>query len=270
MRVHLNLAIRGLFIISILTISACEEYFEYSPYAANVNSSYKNTDIKNLNNIVKADTLKKEEYRFAVIADSHYSFYELNGAIKNINRDENLDFVIVNGDIADHGYLKEYELFHENMENLTIPYLTVIGNHDYRSNGDKIYKDMYGELNKTFTYNNNLFILFDDVFWESNKNPEMNWLENTLANNNKYENVFVISHIPPYSRQFTDKYEMQYRKLMLQYEVDLSIHGHIHRYEYGDYYGDGMQYLAVETILNKEYVIITVSNNEIKVETINY
>ena len=33
------------------------------------------------------------------------------------------------------------------MENLQKPYLTVIGNHDYSSNGGEIYMKMFGDYN---------------------------------------------------------------------------------------------------------------------------
>lgn len=257
-------------LIFIATLGSCEEYFEYSPYAGNVKSSYKNTDDRNMEAIIAVDSMQTEEITFAVIADSHYNYHELNEAIVNINNRDDIDFVIANGDIADHGYLKEYELFHENMNKLVQPYLTVIGNHDYRSNGDIVYEQMFGETNKTFSFGNSLFILFDDVFWESNKNPDMDWLEDELQKSTEYSHVFVLCHIPPYGEQFTDDYEERYKELMLTYNVDLSIHGHIHRNEYGDYYGDGMNYLAVESILDKEYGLITVKGNEVIVETIKY
>ncbi len=256
-------------LITVVILGGCDDAFEYSPYAANVNSSFKNTDKVNLQNLIIADSTQKDEIRFAVIADSHYNYHELNEAIMNINS-QNVDFVIVNGDMADHGYLKEYELFHENMNKLVAPYMTVIGNHDYRSNGGDIYKDMFGDYNKSFVFNNNLFILFDDVFWESNKKPDMEWLENELEDSQQYDNTFVICHIPPYGEQFTDEYEEKYKELMIQYNVGLSIHGHIHRNEYGDYYGDGMTYLAVESIMDKEYSIITVTDSEINVDNIKY
>lgn len=265
--------LKGLKGISIILLAAflsgCEDYFEYSPYAANVKSSYKDTHEKNMNYLITGDTLQKE-IKFAVIADSHYNYYELNEAIININSKKDIDFVIVNGDIADHGYLKEYELFHENMRKLVQPYITVIGNHDYKSNGDQVYKQMFGKPNKSFSFANNLFILFDDIFWESNKTPDFDWLEQELLNSGQYRNVFVISHIPPYGEQFTDEFEEKYKQLMIQYHVDLSIHGHIHRYEYGDYYNDGMKYLAVESIMDKEYCIITVNEDESYVESIKY
>lgn len=257
-------------VIVILTIGGCEEYFEYSPYAANVKSEYKGTFDKNLKYLENSDTAKKDVIKIAVIADSHYNYHELNEAVVNINSRGDIDFVIADGDITDHGYLKEYELFHENMHKLVPPYLTVIGNHDYKSNGDDIYKKMYGELNKTFVYNDYLFILFDDIFWESVKIPDFDWLEQTLIESENYEKVFVFCHIPPYGEQFTDEYEERYKTLMLKYNVDLSVHGHIHRYEYGDYYNDGMKYLCVEAIMDKEYGMITISQDSVVVESIKY
>ncbi len=262
--------VRLVLILSILGILSKCDYFEYSPYAADVKDSYKNTGEKNMNYLITADSVQKEEIKFAVIADSHYKYHELNEAVVNINSRGDIDFVIANGDIADHGYLKEYELFHGQMKKLKVPYLTVIGNHDYKSNGEVIYKQMYGEFNYSFTYNNNLFILFDNVFWESNKNPDFDWLENELNNSSKYENVFVLCHIPPYGEQYDDKSEERYIKMMTDYQVDLSIHGHIHRFEYGYYYGDGMNYLAVESIMDKEYAIITANEYEVEVEQIKY
>ena len=268
-RLNIGLIIGCLgFLISIFVLS-CEDYFEYSPYAANVIDAYKNVGENNLNVII-ADTSIKDEFKFAVIADPHYNYHELNEAIVNINTRNDIDFVIANGDITDHGYLIEYEMFHGQMKKLIVPYLTVIGNHDYRSNGDKIYKQMYGEPNKSFIYNNNLFILFDDIFWESNKIPDFDWLERELIKLAQYENVFVICHIPSFGEQFTDEFEERYKALMIQHGVDLSIHGHIHRFEYGECYNDGIQYLVVGSIMDKEYAIITANEYEVEVEQIKY
>lgn len=252
-------------------IVSCDDYFEYSPYAANVKNSFKNIDTQNFNKLY-ADTTYKDTIKFAVFADSHYNYNELSKAITNVNNRSDIDFVIVNGDMADHGYLKEYELFHEKMEKLTAPYFTVIGNHDYKSNGIEIYKQMYGHPNKSFVYQDNFFILWDDIFWESNRTPNMNWLEAQLrrASAGSYKNIFVLAHIPPFGEQFTEEDELQYKDLILSHPVDLSIHGHVHRFIFDDYYNDGMIYLTVESIMDKEYVIITASANEVGVEQVKF
>lgn len=252
----------------IICIGGCEDYFEYSPYAANVKDSNKNIDEKNLERILNSSNDNKEEITFAVLADPHYDYHELDNAIKNINLRQEIDFVIVNGDISEHGYMKEFELIHEEMKELNVPYLTVIGNHDYRSNGEDIYKEMYGEFNKSFTFNNNQFILFDDIFWESNKTPDMNWLEDELLKAEEYKNTFVFCHIPPYGDQFTDEMESNYENLMLTYNVDLSVHGHIHSYIYHE--NDRTSYLSVGTIMKKEYVLIMVSGDNYTVEQVKY
>ncbi|MCK5028030.1 MAG: metallophosphoesterase [Bacteroidales bacterium] len=256
--------------LAIIFIGGCEDYFEYSPYAANVKDSYKNLDEKNMNKLLSNNNETSEEIKFAVLADSHYDYHELDEALVNINSIEDIDFVLVNGDIADHGYLKEYELFHEKMKRLNMPYLTVIGNHDYRSNGIDIYTEMYGEPNKSFIFKNNLFVLFDDVFWESNKMPDMDWLEKELKYSNQYNNCFVFAHIPPYSDQFTKERGSNYEQLMDTYNVDLSIHGHVHEYIYDDNGIGETDYLAVESMKDKEFVIVTVTENSYSVKRVKY
>ena len=259
------------FAVCFFFMVSCDDLFEYSPYAANVKSSYKNLHIQNFNKLT-ANPASKDTIRFAVFADSHYNYSNLSKAVEKVNQCPDIDFVIVNGDMADHGYLKEYELFHDKMKDLIVPYFTVIGNHDYKSNGGDIYQQMYGHPNKFFTYQDNAFILFDNIFWESNKPPNMSWLEAQLRRSNQgnYKNIFVLAHIPPFGEQFTDEYEALYRGIMLEYNVDLSIHGHIHRFIFDDYYDEGMNYLVVESIMDNEYVIITACEKEIEAEQVKF
>ena len=255
---------------AIIFIGGCEDYFEFSPYSANVKDRYKNIDEKNLERILNSNNNEQEEITFAVLADPHYDYHELDNAIASINLRPGIDFVVINGDISEHGYLKEFELIHEEMKELKVPYLTVIGNHDYRSNGEDIYREMYGEFNKSFVFNNNQFILFDDIFWESNKTPDLNWLEGELLKAEEYKNSFVFAHIPPFGDQFTEESESNYKSLMDIYDVDLSIHGHLHSYLYEEGVNENTGYLCVGTIMKKEYVVIKVTGDSYTVEQIKY
>jgi predicted phosphodiesterase len=263
-----RLVLTLVFIVGITT--NCEDSFEYSPYAANVKDSYKNVGAENIQTINNNNNDSQNEFSFAVFADSHYNYHELDGAISNLNNKEEIDFVVVNGDMADHGYLKEFELFHETMKDLDIPYVTTIGNHDYRSNGEKIYTEMYGAKNYSFEYHNCLFIMWDDVFWESNKYPDFDWLEQQLQMKETYNHVFVICHIPPFGSQFEQESEQKYSTLMSEYNVDLSIHGHMHCYQYSEYYKDGVDYLVVESIMDSEYAIMSVTKGSIEIERVKY
>ena len=98
-------------VVLLLLTSGCEDYFEVSPYSADVKSNMKNTHVRNMTDIEKMGSNISGEFKFAVLADSHYNYHELSTAISIVNSRSDVDFVIIDGDFCDHGYLKEYEMF---------------------------------------------------------------------------------------------------------------------------------------------------------------
>lgn len=254
-------------IIIILGFQSCQKLFEYSPYSANVENDQLNTNAIQLNGI--SDQFKNpSKFSFAVIADVHFHYTSLATIINQINHDHSIDFVIVAGDISDQALLKEYELFYDIMKDLDKPYLTVIGNHDYNANGENIYAQMFGAKNLDFYYQNSHFILFDDVFWESNRTPNFNWLAKTIEEGTDYEHQFVITHLPPFSDQFDISSEELYVKLMKENDIRLSIHGHTHSYLYEDFYEDGIPYLVVPYIKDPQYVKVSIDQNNVSHELV--
>ena len=254
----------ALFASLLIAALSCERTFEYSPYQADVKSKYLNTTSQNLLKI-QAINSGSTDFSFAFISDSHFQYDNLRKVIDDINSNDAVQFVLFGGDMADQGLLKEYEIFHDLLANLDKPYLTVIGNHDYLSNGQDIYKNMFGDLNYSFVFNNSKFIMFDDIFWESNKLPEFNWLENELDDSQSFEHVFVVAHIPPFGDQFDNVSQDRYREMMASYNVNLSLHGHMHRYLFAEYYSDGVDYLMVPSLEEPDYGLIRISNGEITV-----
>lgn len=241
---------------------SCSKLFEYSPYSANVENDQLNTNAIQLQGI--ANQFKSpSQFSFAVIADVHYHYTSLASIVKQINNDDEIDFVIVAGDISDQALLTEYELFYSIMKDLKKPYLTLIGNHDYNANGEKIYNQMFGETNYDFSFQNSHFIMFDDVFWESNRTPDFDWLASKLQEKNQYEHQFVIAHIPPFGDQFDEESEARYAKLMADNQVSLSIHGHTHSYLSENYYNDGIPYLVVPWPKDKQYAKVSVNEETI-------
>ncbi|HZW55701.1 MAG TPA: metallophosphoesterase family protein [Nitrososphaerales archaeon] len=56
------------------------------------------------------------------------------------------DVVVASGDFTENGLLREYRLAAKEMDALKgFPVITVAGNHDYRSTGYLIYKEIFGE-----------------------------------------------------------------------------------------------------------------------------
>jgi 3',5'-cyclic AMP phosphodiesterase CpdA len=246
---------------------ACEKVFEFSPYVVNVNAKFKNTTKKNLQ-LINDILLISDTFSFAFVTDNHYYYNNLRKVIDDINKKDDVLFVVFGGDIADQALLKEYEIFYNIMKNSKKPYLTVIGNHDYNSNGEVIYKQMFGDYNYSFEFNHNKFIIFDDVVWESNKKPDFDWLATQLADNALFKKVFVIAHIPPFADQFDSNIEQTYKSLLQENNVHLSIHGHFHHYSYKKYYGDSVNYLIGPALKDPTYCIINVHNKSFDIELV--
>ena len=124
---------------------------------------------------------------------------------------------------------------------------------------------MFGDFNYSFEFNNNKFVLFDDVVWESDKEPDFDWLTSELKGNTNFNQVFVIAHIPPNGDQFDNELEQKYRAVMLENKVPLSIHGHTHTYNYVE--GD-VSYLTAPAVKEKAYNIVSVKDKGFSVELI--
>ncbi|NJO89261.1 MAG: metallophosphoesterase [Chloroflexia bacterium] len=212
----------------LIGLNSCEDLFQYSPYDADVSET--NLNARNIDKIAPhnpSDTLW-----FVALADVHAWYDELYDATLKINQLKNISFVVVCGDITDEGLAKEFEWYNRVMENLKVPYLTIIGNHDYRSNGSVIYKKMFGPTNFTFNIGAYHFIGFDDVVWENNNTmPDFNWLNSNVLDTTSVVEV-VFAHIPPWTDQLDlDTTEINALLTKKPNHV-LSVHGHLHGYSY--------------------------------------
>ncbi len=256
--------IRILLLSLAFVFTTCEHPFEFSVYEANVKTKHQDTTVKNLE-LLEDITVNSTDFKFAFISDVHFFYDQLSAVVDDINNRDDIKFVIFGGDIADQALLREYEIFHDIMSNLKKPYLTVIGNHDYNINGGIIYKKMFGDYNYSFEFNNNKFVLFDDVVWESEKDLDFDWLTSELKGNTSFNQVFVIAHIPPDGDQFTDESEQIYRSIMTDNNVPLSIHGHTHTFNYEE---GTVSYLTAPAVKEKAYNIVSVKDKGFSVELI--
>lgn len=265
------------FSISLLAITimllGCDRLFEYTPYSANVRNSFTSTTAQNLEKLstIEQETQGKDEFKIALISDSHIFYNGLADMINLINQDEDVLFVIHGGDLSDGGMLKEFEIFHDLMNKLKKPYFTVIGNHDCLVNGRSIYNEMFGEENYSFVFKNCKFIFFNDIVWELNfEEPDFLWLQDQLENSEEYSKVFVIAHIPPWSDQFSMSSSLVYQTLMDTSNVDVSIHGHHHEHEYLEYYNDSVKYLIIGAPHEGSFCKLEIFEDSVHVEKINF
>jgi 3',5'-cyclic-AMP phosphodiesterase len=255
-------------IFSILLITGCNDLLEYSPFDANVSSTDINIEnIKLLSDSTARDVKHKDTVTFAVIADSHDYYDDLVEAINSINTKEGIDFVICCGDITSCGISQEYIWYQELIKKIKYPVLTVIGNHDHRSDGLKIFLRMFGPNNMSFIYAGYKFILFDDVVWENNnKSPDFEWLKKELAKDDLP--VILATHIPPWGEQMEGVYDQYFSSIIAESNIILCLHGH-HHSPYEKIFA-GVPAIVAGSVEKHVYRIVRLFNNQSEVETIYF
>jgi 3',5'-cyclic AMP phosphodiesterase CpdA len=250
-------------------LSGCD-LFEYHPYAGNLD--YKNLTAQNVSRIksLEASYTVRPSFQFVLTGDTQGYFAETEDMVKDINA-RNVAFVLHAGDLTNYAFTDEYERMHEALSKLKEPYVTVVGNHDCLGDGDKIYKEMYGPLNHSFTFGPNKFILLNTNFLEFDESvPDVNWLEQELQTPAGIVNKFVVSHIIPNNSEANPAQEETYVNLLRKYNVRLSLHGHTHNYTASQLYNDGIPYVTTAAALKRSYVLVTVTGSQATYEKIDF
>lgn len=255
----------------LLGISACDK-FEYSPNEVRLENEEQDLTRKNLDKIQALNLDKKSTFRFAVISDTQRFYDELEEAVNALNSRNDLDFVIVTGDITDFGETKEYRWINDRMQKLKVPYLTVIGNHDCQGNGKKIYQAMYGPYDYTMNIGRNRFVFINTNSLEfDDPVPDLNFFRSALQDTANFDQAFVLAHIAPDDVDFDSSKEMEFTQIASHHKVKVSIHGHRHGYEApAKNYGDGVDYLVVGSVNKRGYEEITVTGRQVDLKRVMF
>ena len=251
-----------------LVLGSCKDFFQYSPNEVRLEAEDKELNAKN---IAKISALTpKDTFKFIVIGDSQRFYDDLDNFVDHVNREENVAFVLLNGDITDFGLNREFKWISRELKRLTVPYVSVIGNHDMLANGRLVYKEMFGPENFSFTYGANKFVCLNTNTMEVGHDgslPDLGWLQSQLAVRENSRNTFVFSHVPPFDLEFDQSKTKAYENILEGAgNVRLSIHGHQHRFSTSQSNGNSFKYLVVATIQKKSYALITVTGQNFQIE----
>lgn len=224
--------LRWLLVTSILMLASCNNLIEYSPYQAGIGAHPK----RNVQVVDDLGARGKEEFtpfKIALIGDSHTYYDDLEDQVRELNKIDSIDFVVHMGDLTLSGIHREFIWYNDITGKLRHPLITIIGNHDYLSNGAEIYKEEFGPVNFTLDYRNCRLVFFDNIVWEKNvQDPDFQWLYQA-CDAPEAEHRVVFAHIPPWDEQMSIGNTRLYDEILTNNEVDLSVHGHIHRFFYG-------------------------------------
>ncbi|MEN7548308.1 metallophosphoesterase [Rapidithrix thailandica] len=234
----------------------------YSPFEITLEDHEKDLTQKNLNRLLDNPTGNSDTVTFAFIGDTQ-RFYDASTDFVNVlNKRSDIEFVIHSGDISDFGLDLEFSLMAEILGKLKVPYLTVIGNHDIIYNGRRIYEQMFGPMDYSFTYKGFRFVMLNTngrEFGFSGKVPDIPWLDEQLSDTSHYKNALVIQHVPPGNDDFDNTLETSYAQTLSKWgKTLLSMNGHNHDYSIGEPYNDGVTYLNSFSTSKKSYVVVKI------------
>lgn len=268
----LNRVVSALIVLVVLLLESCDT-FEVHPYDGKIVGET-NINAKNIK-LIEESTKGQDTLRFAFISDSQRWYDELENFVKHINQDEQIDFIIHGGDIADFGLTKEFLWQRDILNGLRKPYVVVIGNHDYLANGDEVFTKVFGDLNFSFIAANTKFLGLNTNALETNYSvpiPNFDFIKKEqVQNQGEYSNTVVLMHAQPTSEQFNNNVSDLFQYSLNQFpNLLFCAHGHGHNYLTNDIFGDGIIYYQVPNIGKCQYFLFTITNDTYTHELISY
>ncbi len=259
-------------ILIIITFWGCnsDEYSPNQKFNRSTATEVNAREIKELPNKPAGTTIK-----IAVSGDTQRSYQQSEDFVDLINTRKDIDFVMLNGDISDFGLLLEFDGIYKIYNELKVPFISVIGNHDLVANGSDVYKRMFGDLNFTFNYAGIKFVCHDTNGREYDFNgstPNMQWLRNNLKLETGVNKLIAFSHVPPTDGDFDPKLSVPYQDLLNQTPgLIASIHSHQHQPQIIQYQnGQGIPFIITNAIVKRAFTLITITNGQIATEEINF
>ena len=226
--------------------------------------------------------------RFIQITDAHmslgseYSQRVLKSAVKDINSQNEIAFVVFTGDNIDEAKAENLRQFVEIVSKLKIPYYVTVGNHDVFKSNDlskvKYYEILrekhffYPQRNQNYKFKKNGFVfLIVDGAKEIIPGPSgyykedtLKWINNMLSKNSRRP-VVIFQHFPleypsEYSVKSHKTYKAEeYQKILQKHNNVLAIvSGHLHMN--GETMKDGIYHISTPSLLTlpNSYKIIDI------------
>ncbi len=254
--------------------AGCSDPFEYHPNEIILAESERDLNKKNMAEILKKQP--SDTICFVLMGDTQRFYDQLEVFSKSVASDKEVEFIIHSGDISDFGWAKEFKWVHRLMKTIPIPYLTVIGNHDLLANGRNVYLQMYGPTNYIFDYGFIRFVFFDSNSLEhqfNGKVPDLDWISRVsdLSELPNIKQVINISHIPPFGDDFDpDLIEPYINHCASHPNLNLSLHGHHHRWQEKKPAGEELLVHTAGTIKKRTYTKVKVWKDGYNLKKVDY
>jgi 3',5'-cyclic AMP phosphodiesterase CpdA len=209
-------------------------------------------------------------FRFAVLGDMQLFLDESSAAVKDLKR-RDVDFVVQVGDLTEYGSAQEYEWVARLLDELPMPSFAVLGNHDVLGTGADNYRRTFGPTFFSFRYAESRFILFDSNSREygfPGNVPDLEALREALPREPGVAHTFTFSHVPPGHGDFDASQAQPLEQLQAERGVSISFHGHIHGF--ASDVRRGVRYFVADSLDHRNYLLVTVQGEAVRVERVFY
>lgn len=253
-------------------ITACD-CFDYHPYCVDI-SGETHINEKNIKKIAEI-TEGRDSFRFAFISDTQRWYDETEDMVEDINRRDDIDFVIHGGDFTDFGANDEFLWQRDILQGLDVPYVALIGNHDCLATGKQTFNKVWGALDFAFTAGDVRFICLNTNALEfdySNPVPDMNFIYSEMKNfPGECTRSIIVQHCKPYDEQFNNNMAVFYHMVITNLPGAMcALSGHTHKIEDRDIFGDEFMYHSTTCAADRKYLIFTITKEGYTHETVSF
>ena len=189
-----------------------------------------------------------QDFTFALFSDTHISTnndkpsHDLNLVIADANKNPNIEFVIVSGDISEEGDYTSLSKAKQLLGQLHMPYHAVLGNHEtkWTESGMTDFGKIFGSETFKFEHNGFLFLGFNTGpllrMADGHVVPQViDWLKTELAAAGENKPTFLITHYPLKEGDVDNWYDVT--DAVRPYNIKSFIGGHYHSNRVFEYDG---------------------------------
>ena len=256
-----------------LLLTGCKDVFDYHPYDVRIDGE---TDINN-KNIARIEEAcrDKKVLKVAFVSDTHGWYSETEAMVADINARPEIDFVMHCGDLTDCGTTKEFEWQRKRLARIRVPYVALIGNHDFLGTGDDAYRAIYGQLDFSFIAGRIKFVCLNTNATEYDylaAVPNFDFMEEQITEAAAdFDRTMVCMHARPYSEQFNNNVAKAFEHYVRLFpQLICCINGHDHRQQAEDIYNDGVMYYGIDCAAHRNYLLFTFTEEGYSYEIIYY
>jgi hypothetical protein len=199
----------------------------------------------NKNEISRIKVASPDDFTFAVFGDNKGNSSVFEPLLRDMDHDTEIAFAIDVGDLVSEGKKGRYRrFFNQVQENLTIPFLTAIGNHDLSNGSPRNYEEILGSTYYAFRIGEAYFAVLDAITESVFNKAERKWLEDELQKAQASKVRFIFMHVPPFdprgnglNKCLPEKDREDLLDLFRRYNITHLFASHIHGYFSGVWEG---------------------------------